>query len=159
MIDHRAAAQRATRLLDVNSMTGGKPVLLVGNEDDRRATLQALEAITGSESVNLNLELAQALIDAAGSRLDPATAIVDINPIATPLLLDRIQILTLPQLRINVLDVLIRVARRRSLCVSWPGRVDNGRLRYANHNHPEYLDEDASRALVLDLSINEGTNR
>lgn len=159
MIDHRSAALDAMRLSEAIGMTGGKPVLLVGNEDDRRATLQALEAITGSALVNLNVELAQALIDAAGSRLDPASVIVEINAIATPLLLDRIHILMLPQLQINVLDVLTRVSRRRRLYVSWPGRLEHGRLRYANQNHPEYLDEDASRTLVLDLSINESTNR
>ena len=69
------------------------------------------------------------------------------------------QILMLPQLRTNATDVLCRVARRRAVCASWPGRLDHGRLRYAVPDHPECLDEDAARALVVDLSTNEGTYR
>ena len=159
MIDHRAAARDAKRLLDATGMSGGKPVLLVGDEHDRRLVLDALSELVGATTTNLNLALAQALLDAAGTRMDVSTVIAAMEPAASILLLDRIQILMLPQLRANATDVLCRVARRRVVCASWPGRLDQGRLRYANPDHPECLDEDASRALVLDLSTNEGTIR
>lgn len=159
MIDRWAAARDAKRLLDPSGMSGGKPVLLVGDEDDRRITLDALAELTGIVPINLNVALAQALIDAAGTRADVGAITAAINPASSILLLDRIQILMLPQLRTNAIDVLCRVARRRAVCASWPGRLDQGRLRYADPDHPECLDEDATRALVLDLSIYEGTYR
>jgi len=159
MIDHRTAAQDAKRLLDATGMTGGKPVLLVGEEHDRHLALDALSQLVGVTPINLNAVLAEALIEAAGTRVDVGTIIAAMEPAASVLLLNRIQILMLPQLRTNAIDVLCRVARRRAVCASWPGRLDHGRLRYADPDHPECLDEDASRALVLDLSTNEGTIR
>lgn len=159
MIDHRTAARNAKRLLDATGMSGGKPVLLVGDDYDRRLTIEALAELVGVMPVNLNVALAQALIDAAGTRADIGAIVAAMEQAAPILLLDRIQILMLPQLRTNATDVLCRVARRRAVCASWPGRLDHGRLRYADPDHPECLDEDATRALVLDLSTNEGTYR
>lgn len=159
MIDHREAARNAKRLLDATGMSGGKPVLLVGDENDRRLTLVALAELVGVMPINLNVALAQALIDATNTRADVGAIMAAMEPASPNLLLDRIQILMLPQLRTNATDVLCRVARRRAVCASWPGRLDHGRLRYADPDHPECLDEDASRALVLDLSINEGPYR
>lgn len=157
MIDHRAAAQDAKRLLDANGMSAGKPVLLIGDDEDRRFALEALSELVGVLPINLNIALAQALIDAAGTRADVGAIIAAMEPASPILLLDRIQILMLAQLRTNVTDVLCRVARRRAVCASWPGRLDHGRLRYADPDHPECLDEDASRALILNLSTNEST--
>lgn len=159
MIDYRAAALHAKRLLDATGTSGGKPVLLVGDDDDRRVTLQALSELVGVLTINLNVALAHALMDAAGTQADVGAIIAAMEPASPILLLDRIQILMLPQLRTNATDVLCRVARRRAVCASWPGRLDGGRLRYANPDHPECLDEDATRALVLDLLTNEGTHR
>lgn len=155
MIDHVTAAAKAKRMLDGIGTASGKPILLIGYETDRSATLAAVAADTSATPQNLGLELSQALIDAAGSRLDLSATIADMRPSDPVLLLDRIQILMLPQLNVNALDILVRVARRRRVCASWPGRLTNGRLRYADPDHPECLDDDASRALVLELPINE----
>ena len=73
-----------------------------------------------------------------------------------PLLLDRIEILFEPSLRIGALDCLVQVARRVRLCAAWPGRLVDGRLRYAEHYHPECMDEDASRAIVMNLNDQRG---
>lgn len=159
MIDHRNEARDAKRLLEATGLTGGKPVLIVGVDDDRRLTMEALSELVGATPVNLSLTLAQALIDASGTRADVAAIIAAIEPASPILLLDRIQILMLPQLGISATDVLCRVARRRAVCASWPGRLENGRLRYSNPNHPECFDEDAARALVIDLTTNESQDR
>ncbi|WP_454278189.1 BREX-3 system P-loop-containing protein BrxF [Sphingomonas sp. Marseille-Q8236] len=155
MIDHWAFARDAKHLLNATGISGGKPVLLVGDENYRGITLKALSELTGVLPINLNVVLAQALIDAIDTRAGVSTIIAAMAPESPILLLDRIQILMLPQLKINAIDVLCRVARRRAVCASWPGRVDRGRLRYADPDHPECLNEDASRALILDLSTNE----
>ncbi len=159
MIDHWASARDAKHLLNATGISGGKPVLLVGDENYRSLTLKALSELAGVLPINLNVVLAQALIDAIDTRVDVSTIIAAMAPESPILLLDRIQILMLPQLKINATDVLCRVARRRAVCASWPGRVDRGRLCYADPDHPECLNEDASRALVLDLSTNESIYR
>jgi len=159
MIDHQAAARDAKRLLDVTGMSGRKPVLLIGDECDRRVTLEALSKLVGVASINLNVALSEALIDTASTHADVGAIVASLEQSSPILLLDRIQILMLPHLRANATDVLCRVARRRAVCASWPGRLDQGRLRYADPDHPECLDEEASRALVIDLSTNEGKDR
>lgn len=154
-VDHEASAQTVVRLLRNPGLASGKPVLLVGDEVDRRATIAALRSLLHTEAINVNVTLAEALIDSE-QRVDPSAIIAGLSPGDGPLILDRIQILMLPQLRFNAVDVLCRVARRRPTCVSWPGCLDGGRLRYAHPDHPECLDEDVSRVTVVDLSTNEG---
>lgn len=156
MIDIAAAARNVIRLIDANGVTTRKAVILVGTESDRDAVLVTTAAQTGAVIHNVGLELSDALITSANPRMDVVAVMADIAPGDGLLLLDRIQILMLPLLQVDVIDTLNRVARRRPVCVSWPGRFEQGRLRYANHDHPECFDEDASRALVVDLLTNEG---
>jgi len=157
VIDIAAAARQVIRLIDANGVTMRKAVILVGAEPDRDAVFAATAAQTAAIVHNVGLELSDAMIASANTRVDAATIIADLAPGDGLLLLDRIHILMLPALHVDVIDTLNRVARRRPVCVSWPGRFEQGRLRYADQNHPECLDEDASRALVHDLSNNEGT--
>lgn len=159
MFDPAAAAATVKQLLDATGVSGGKPVLLIGSEQNRSSTINALAALLNTSSINLNIDLVQPLIDASDTRVDIISTVSALEPSAPVLLLDRIQILMLPQFMVKATDVLSRVARRRSVCASWPGRLDRGRLRYADPNHPEFLDEDASRALVIDLSINESAEQ
>jgi hypothetical protein len=133
-----------------------RPVLLVGREAERSAALAGLATDFGSHVINLGLELASALLS-SDTRFDIAARIAALSAGSTPLLLDQIEILFLPQLKIDLLDTLVRTSRRRPICVSWPGRLEQGRLRYANYNHPESFDEDAARVIVHDLSTHEGT--
>lgn len=155
VFDPDAAARSAMRLLADTSFTGGKPIMIVGDDAGRRDTLEATARGLQTATINLSLDLAQALID-SGQTGDLAGTIAGMAPDFGPLLLDRIHLLMLPQLHVNAVDVICRVARRRPVCVSWPGRVEAGRLRYANQDHSECLDEDAARVLVIDLSTNEG---
>ena len=159
MIDHVIAAAEASRMLEATGAASGKPILLVGDEANRSATLAAMSVQTSTTPLNLGIELSQALIDATGARLSLSAAILSMRPSDPILLLDRIQILMLPQLKVNVLDTLVRVARRRPVCASWPGRLAHDRLRYADPDHPEWLDEDASRALVINVSTDESMEK
>jgi hypothetical protein len=152
MIDHAAVAHKVMRLIGESSPVSGRLVLLVGSEVDRTSTLAALSNNCGAPIKNLSIEITQALLDANVLRVDLAGLISSIEPNALPLLLDRIQILMLPLLRLNALDLLNRVARRRPICASWPGSFKNGRLQYAHQDHPEHLDLDASRSQVIDMS-------
>ena len=158
MIDHAQAAHDVARLLSLNALSAGKPVFLNGSEFDRLAALQLVGAKFGGTAINLNLELAQLLMEETSLRPDLSNMIASLQPDSSILLLDRVHVLMLPQLRVNPIDLLCRVARRRLTCVSWPGLLEGGRLRYANRNHPEYFDEDSSRVLVVDLT-NESSDR
>ncbi|WP_333885291.1 BREX-3 system P-loop-containing protein BrxF [Sphingobium yanoikuyae] len=155
MIDHQAAARDAIRLLNDQGFSKGKPVVVAGNETIRRGTLTAVSSAIGITPINLNVMLAEALLD-GNEKIDIGAVIAAMAPGNGPLLLDRIQILMLPQLHVNAVNVLCRVARRRPVYVSWPGRLEGGRLKYAHPDHPECLDEDVSRVVVIDLSTNEG---
>lgn len=157
-IDYKIAARSALHLLDDIGFSNGKPVLVVGSHAGRHAVLDALSANLGVQPVNLNIALVDALLE-SDQKADFPTTIAGFTSGSSPLLLDRIQLLMLPQLRVNAVDVLCRVARRRPVCVSWPGRLESGRLKYAHPDHPECLDEDVSRVAVIDLSINEGPER
>lgn len=159
MIDHAMAAAAARHLLEAAGTAGGKPVLIVGDDADRSSTIAAMSDDMSATPVNLGVELSQVLIDAGGARIDLSAVIAGMRHDDPFLLLDRIQILMLPQLKVNALDTLVRVARRRPVCASWPGRLNRGRLRYADPNHPEWLDQDASPALILDLALHEGQHR
>ncbi len=159
MIDPAAAAATVKQLLDASAVSGGKPVLLIGSEQDRSSTIEALAALLNTSSINLNIDLVQTILGASDARVDIVSAVSALEPSAPVLLLNRIQILMLPHFLAKATDVLSRVARRRLVCASWPGRLERGRLRYADPNHPEFLDEDASRALVIDLSINESADQ
>lgn len=154
-IDHQAAARDAIRLLNDEGFSKGKPVVVAGNETVRRGTLAAVSSAMGITPTNLNIMLAEALLD-GDEKIDIGAVIAAMAPGDGPLLLDRIQILMLPQLHVNAVDVLCRVARRRPVYVSWPGRLKGGRLKYAHPDHPECLDEDACRVVVIDLLTNEG---
>lgn len=159
MIEYFDLARDVSGLISAAKPAGSKPVLLLGDQVQCAMMMLALSEPLGIEPVNLNLELSQSLISTSGARANPASLIASLGSARSPLLLDRIQILMLPSLMVNALDVLTRVARTRAVCASWPGRLDGCRLRYADPNHPEYLDEDASRALVVEIPTKEGLRR
>ena len=158
IVDYKIAARSARYLLDDIGFSKGRPVLVIGNSAARDGVLDALSTDLGVQPVSLNIALADALSESE-QKADLPMTIAGFMPGAGPLLLDRIRLLMLPQLRVNAVDVLCRVARRRPVCVSWPGRLESGRLKYAHPDHPECLDEDVSRVAVIDLSINEGPER
>jgi hypothetical protein len=135
-----------------------RPLVLVGSEKERGEAMTRLGFALSTVPLNLGSELAQAIMKSE-SRIDVAGRIVELALGEGPLLLDHIEILFLPQLKIDVIDTLVRASRRRRLCVAWPGKAENGRLKYADHNHPEFLDADASRVFVLDLSSSEHSHK
>lgn len=143
------------RVLSHSGLSSGKPVVILGEEDARHETLTLLADKLNTSPINLNIMLSEALM--AGSFMpDLAPIIAGMRPGCGPMLLDRLQVLMLPQLQVNVVAVLCQVARRLPLCVSWPGYLQDRRLRYAHQDHPEFLDEDASRVAVIDLTTSEG---
>lgn len=54
-------------------------------------------------------------------------------------ILQHIDILFDPQLKINPTQLFEELSKSYKLIVEWPGRYDEGRLYYAEYGHPEYF--------------------
>jgi hypothetical protein len=53
--------------------------------------------------------------------------------------LNNIEVLFLPELRVDLLAQLRHLARNRTIVVAWPGRWSAGTLIYAEPEHPEHF--------------------
>jgi hypothetical protein len=151
-----AGATAAMRVLADNGLSAGKPVVIAGDERARNSVLDLLAHDLNTTPVNLNIALTEAMME-SDQKPDLADIIAGIDPGGGPMLIDRLHVLMLPQLQVSAVGVLCRISRRRPLCVSWPGHLQDGRLKYAHVDHPEFLDEDASRVVVIDLMTSEGS--
>ncbi|MGO7251739.1 hypothetical protein ACCS63_35995, partial [Rhizobium brockwellii] len=69
MIDHWAFARDAKHLLNATGISGGKPVLLVGDENYRGITLKALSELTGVQPIIFNRRRTTFSSPASESRL------------------------------------------------------------------------------------------
>jgi len=119
------------------------PLLILAGPHGRGKTtvLRTLAEQDGYPCLNLNLALSRALLDVLPSRLP--TAIPDvlrelIGTSGEPLLLDNIELLFAPSLRLDPLCLLRDLSRLRPLVVAWPGLYRDGKLTYARPGHPEY---------------------
>lgn len=136
-----------------------KPILIVGGYDARRSSILGAAAVRlNTETVNLGVSLPAAVLrqetDWSPTRTPPL--ISSLAPAHAPaMLLDHIEVLFAPSLKINVIELLAQVARRLPVCASWPGEVSNARLRYARRDHPESVDADPSRVIVIDITKTE----
>lgn len=133
-----------------------KPILIIGGDAEKRTTLlDRISIRTGCATVNLGIKLPEAILqhDEAWTPLRTPVILASlVSKNASVALFDHIEVLFLPSLKNNVIDLLTQLARRTPVCVSWPGEMAAGRLRYANRDHPECLDEDPSRAIVIDIT-------
>lgn len=57
--------------------------------------------------------------------------------------LDHLEILFSAELKLNPLGLLQSLSTKRLLLASWPGRLENGYLVYAEPSHPEYFHQPA----------------
>lgn len=64
-------------------------------------------------------------------------------------LLVEIEALFSPELHVEVVPQLRRLAQRTALIVAWPGRVVDGRVSYSSPGRTDHVDEPARDLLVL----------
>jgi len=93
------------------------------------------------DKLSLNILLAEklALIQPQNRPMqimDETKAILYSN--TKPLLLDRYEMLFAPDYQLNVLKIFMDLARFRPLFVTWPGKLNNNALIYAEPGDPEY---------------------
>lgn len=161
MIDEYLVQVACDRVIETIEAMGrgiSKPVFLTGSDPTTRTRVLGAAAVKlGKQPINLGMSVSSAILVSEQAEARRMNTLLDgiIPPDASVAFLDRIAVLFAPSLQCNALDVLAQAARRRTICASWPGRVENGRLRYADYGHPECLDEDANRALVIDITQSE----
>ncbi len=128
-------------------------VLVVGPPGSGKTeALRSLAAEKGYKYLNVGVELAQALVELSErERALRARRILEDLAGASPsvVLLDNIEILFEPSLRLEPLGCLQAMARNRTVVAAWNGEISEGHLRYATPGHPEYKCYPASELLVV----------
>jgi len=90
---------------------------------------------------NVNLEISTRLLPyTASARPLHMRSIFNelIETRVDPVLLDNIEVLFDTTLKIDPLHLLENLSRSRTIIATWPGRLVDNRLVYAEHWHPEY---------------------
>lgn len=92
--------------------------------------------------INLNLELSQRLLPLTvlqrPTRIHSLLADFVRQVASTIILLDNIELLFDPTLKLQPLVLLQMLSRNVTIAVSWNGLVEDGHLVYARPGHPEY---------------------
>lgn len=117
-----------------------------GSSQQRSEVLEHLEERDGFSYVNVGVELSRTLLDCSADKrpirarslfrdlVDEAEEQTTNDVVG----LDRIEVLFAPELQLDVFALLRGEAQNRTLVVSWPGFVENGRAVYAIASHPEH---------------------
>ncbi len=137
--------------------------LLVGPLGSGKTPLiKNLAEYLGSSIVNVNLELSSELL-AFSPRSRPfqvAPILADlVESSSEPTLLDNIEILFDPALKLDPLRLLENLSRNRTIIASWQGSLINGNLVYAEPGHPEYHSYKEIDAEVIILTHDERIQR
>ena len=128
-------------------------VLVVGPAGSGKTpALQDAARRTGGRLINVNLELSRCMLDVtdkqralqAGRLLGAIVEEADTDTV----LLDNTEMLFDPALQQDPLRLLQTVSRERTVVVAWNGKVDDGRLVYAEPGHPEYRQYSANGLLM-----------
>ncbi len=130
--------------------------LLVGPLGSGKTPLiKKLAECLGSSIVNVNLQLSRELL-----AFSPRSRPFQVTPIladlvessSEPTLLDNIEILFDPALKLDPLRLLENLSRNRTVIASWQGSMIGGRLVYAEPDHPEYRSYSTIDAEIIPLA-------
>ena len=118
-------------------------VLLVGpSRTGKTNTLRALAKTGNYRYCNINLELAQRLLELTrNQRARQIERLMHdiVSETATDVvILDNLELLFDTGLQIDPLRLLKSVSRNHTTVASWSGKHDDGLLTYAEPDHPEY---------------------
>lgn len=131
-------------------------VLLVGQAGSgKTSALGEVAKALGTEVINVNLVLSRELIELTVRqrtlRLSSLLSALLENGQPT-VLLDNLEILFDPELEQDPLRLLKGISRNRTVAASWNGKMESGKLVYAEVGHPEYRRYDLDDALIVDMA-------
>lgn len=118
-------------------------LMLVAGEAEAQRTrvLCAVAEQLGRPVVSLSGLLARALLDRGPQeRAQRISNLLEdcLAGAEPPLILDRLELLFEPSLKIAPLRLLSTMARARTIVAAWPGPLRDGFLLYARPGHPEF---------------------
>jgi len=150
----RALDDLEQRIADVAALQS-KLILLVGASGKTRLLCASAQRL-GTIPCNVGALLARRLTTspvvertfAAGGLL---REIADSAHAAVPLLLDNLEILFEPSLKVNPLDLVTRLAHARCVVAVWPGELRDERLTYAAPGHAEYRNYASAGMVVFEV--------
>lgn len=136
------AVAEAIQALRVANDAYHRLVLLVGGPNTgKTALLQAVGDEFGISPINVSLELCTRLLELTTKqrivRLPEIFAEL-ITPGNEPVILDNTEFLFERSLQQDPLHLLYGISRNRQILAAWNGRIENGKLLYAEHGHSEY---------------------
>lgn len=142
------------RLIDEVSHLQSKLILLVGKAG-KTQLLRALAQRLNTAPINVGVKLGHRLAatpvsDRGFSTNESLRDLADGVRNDVPLLLDNLEVLFEPSLRINPLNVVKLLAHSRPVIAAWPGEMRNDRLIYAGMGHPEHRDYTRDGVVVFE---------
>ncbi len=130
-------------------------VLLVGETGSGKTkVLREFAGEIGTEVININLLLSAELLGLSEKQRmlhlpEILDKIVDKEPVTV--VIDNIEILFDQRLKQDPLKLLHLMSRNRSVVAAWNGKIEQGRLTYAETGHPEYRQYDAKELLLVSM--------
>ena len=131
-------------------------VLLVGESGSGKTeVLREFAEEIGTEVININLLLSAELLALSEKQRvlhlpEILEKIVDKEQV--PLVLDNIEILFDQRLKQDPLKLLQLMSRNRAVVAAWNGKIEQGRLIYAETGHPEYRQCDGKELLFVGMN-------
>lgn len=110
--------------------------------DTKTKFLKQTSKSLGYPYINLSMALAGEMVDIP-ARKRASQILTLLNGIIRAhsedvVFLDNIEILFLPELKVDPLKALQLISRNKTIVAGWTGEFDGGRLTYANQGHPEF---------------------
>ncbi len=131
-------------------------VLLVGETGSGKTkVLHEFAGAIGTEVININLLLSVELLALSEKqRVLHLPEILDkiVDTKQATVVLDNIEILFDQRLKQDPLKLLQLMSRNRSVIVAWNGKIEQGRLVYAETGHPEYRQYDGKELLFVGMN-------
>lgn len=131
-------------------------VLLVGESGSGKTeVLREFAEEIGTEVININLLLSAELLGLSETQRglhlpEILDKIVDKEPVTV--VLDNIEILFDQRLKQDPLRLLQLMSRNRSVVAAWNGKIEQGRLIYAETGHPEHRQYDGKDLLFVGMN-------
>jgi ABC-type uncharacterized transport system ATPase component len=128
-------------------------ILVIGeNGSGKTSALSKIAKELGIRVISINLELSYRLLELTTKQrvIKLPEVLDDITNTGSPIVVfDNLEILFDKELKQNPLRLLQGISRNRLVLASWNGRIEEGRLIYAEPDHPEYQNYELKDILIV----------